>query len=253
MVRSAIAAALVLTVTGAAPKPAEPPIEATLISLREVRTHELMPSDSFVFDHNKPGLTLAFALTPPSGLTLLEVHQPRDIVAMDSTGADLTGIEPNFMDRKDFVELEQSFDEAPTGFTMRLTPATREAEWMTVSTSFDAVFYAGTTTEEVEVTREWIDLPSSLTGGETVRVRLAGEGEQAELEMQPGTAKSRFEEIILVAGAQGLDSMGTMWNDEQATFMFSGSPEGVTGAKFVARTGLRTRTIGVRVVEQPLP
>jgi hypothetical protein len=253
MVRSAIAAALVLTVTGAAPKPVEPPIEATLTSLREVRTHELMPSDGFVFDHNKPGLTLAFTLTPPSGLTLLELRQPQQMVATDSTGADLTGIEPDFMDRREFVELEQSFNKAPTGFTLRLTPAAREAEWVTVSGMFDAVFYAGTTTEEIEITREWSELPSSLTGGETIRVRLAGEGQQAELEMQPGSVHARFEEITLLAGADELDSMGTMWNDEQATLMFGGSPDGVTSARFVARTGLRTKTIGVRIVEQPLP
>jgi len=253
MVRSAAACALVLLITGAAPKPAEPPIEATLTSLREVRAHALLPTDGFEFDHNKPGLTMAFTITPPSGLTLLEVGQPAQIVATDSTGADLTDIEPNFMDHREFIEIETSFDEAPTGFTLRLTPPSRQARTVTVSAMFDAVFYAGTTTEEVEVAGEWSDLPASLTGGETIRVRLAGEGRQAELEMQPGSAKSRFQEITLLSGEDELDGMGSMWNDEQATYMFSGSPDSVSGARFTVRTGLRTRSIGVRVVDQRLP
>lgn len=253
MVRTAAAAALVLVVTGAAPKPAEPPIEATLTSLREVRMHQLLPTDDFVFDHNKPGLTMAFTITPPSGLSLLEVRQPAQIVATDSTGADLTDIEPNFMDRKEFVEIEPSFDEAPTGFTLRLAQASRHATTVTVGAMFDAVFFAGTTTEEVEVTGEWSELPASLTDGETIRVRLAGEGQQAELEVQPGSVQSRFEEVALLRGDDELDGMGSMWNDEQATYMFTGSPEGVTTARFTVRTGLRTRSIGVRVVDQRLP
>jgi hypothetical protein len=257
MIRPAFAAFIVAgsLAVGASPKPQMPAIEPTLDTVREVRVATLTAPDenAFVFDTDKPGLTLAFTLTPPSGLTLLDVRQPARIEATDSTGADLTGIEPGFMDEREYVALEQSFGDAPTGFTMRLTPPARGAQSFTLATAFEAVFFAGTSTEEVAVSREWSALPASLTGGESVRIRLGGGASNAQLEMQPGTAKERFEEVILLVGAAELESSGTMWNDDEATFLFSGSSERVTAARFVARTGVRTQTVRINLVEQALP
>ncbi|MFG0276133.1 MAG: hypothetical protein ACF8QF_13860 [Phycisphaerales bacterium] len=257
MIRPALAAFLVAgsLAVGASPKPQTLAIEPTLDSVREVRVATLIEPDenAFVFDSDKPGLSLKFTLHPPSGLTLLEVRQPARIVATDSTGADLAGIEPGFMDELEYVALEQSFGDAPTGFTMRLTAPARSATSFTLAADFDAVFFAGTTTDEVAASREWSDLPASLTGGETVRIRLGGGANNAQLEMQPGTAKERFEEVILLAGGAELESNGTMWNDDEATFLFSGSSERVTAVRFVARTGLREQTVRINLVEQALP
>jgi hypothetical protein len=253
---SALTSGLAAIASATKPMPAQAAsIGATLTQVRETRVHEIAaPSeDDFVFPNEKPGLFLSFDLLIPEGLTLIDLDQPTRIRAVDSVGSDLTVIEESFMGTKDHVELEQSFGEAPTGFVMTLATPIRSATRFTVEANMVATLFARTSEKTMAAPTEWTTLPSDLTGGVEVRVKVDGDDASANVHVKPGTAKELFEEITLQGGGQKLNSMGSMWSDDSATFFFDGAFAPDMNVAFTIRTGLTTMPVNVSLVDAVLP
>lgn len=253
---SVLTSGLAALASATKPMPAQPAsIRATLTQVRETRVHDIAaPSeDRFVFPNEQPGLFLSFDLNIPEGLTLIDLEQPTRIRAVDSVGSDLTVIEESFMGTKDHVELEQSFGEAPTGFVMTLATPVRSATRFTVEAAMVATLFAQTTEKTLPAPTDWVSLPPDVTGGVDVRIKVDGDDSSANVHVQPGTARDLFEEITLKGAGRELDSMGSMWSDDNATFFFDGAFKPGMTITFTIRTGLTTMPVNVSLVDATLP
>ncbi|MEM9065751.1 MAG: hypothetical protein AAGB51_09715 [Planctomycetota bacterium] len=232
----------------------ELPIELT--DVREVRAVALVDADenSWVFPSDQPGLFLKFNFEAPAGSTVLNFEQPERIRAIDSTGRDLTNIEPNFSDIKEFVSMGQSFGDAPSNFTVNLDNPSRAAETFSVATSFGATVFAEIKRHNAGFNSTWTAIPTNLTNGQKVEFSVGEMGGNPSILVRPGTAKDLFEQIYIVSGGNEASSNGAMWNDQQATFFFD-SPANANNASiaFDIRFGLETIPVKVFVKDQPLP
>jgi hypothetical protein len=77
-----------------------------------------------------PGLTLTFALRLPSGAQVMELRQPKNVVATDSAGTDLSKIEPGFRGELDYVELELDFKDDDETSEITLHAARPLRSWL---------------------------------------------------------------------------------------------------------------------------
>lgn len=206
----------------------------------------------------KPGLNLTFNVDLPEGQRLLDVSEPSNFTAKDSTGTDLTQIEKNVMGERDYIELAREFNKPAKKFMMQLALTERKATSFNLQGDVTITSFAGTETEEVALSTNWTQLDSDLFGDQTVRCRLQSResfnGEKVpELTFEPGAIKNAIEEIELVRNGRSISSQGSMWNNEQATYIFDGPYHKDYRAKITVRTNVNETPIQLKITDHELP
>ena len=232
------------------------PVNLNLTDVREVRAVALVEAaeTAFVFNSDRPGLFLTFGYALPAGLQVLGINQPETITATDSTGRDLTGIEPNFHDELEFVSQKQVFSDEAPALDFVLANPSRSATRFDLDCSFSVEVFEGVDEHRFPAPAEFTALPAKFFGGDEVRFKLGSMGSNATVVVEPGTAMDLFENVQIISNGQTIENQGTMWNDEQATFMFDG-PANANNAQVVfnVRVGVRTLPVVIRLEDQPLP
>ncbi len=227
-----------------------------LKSIQEVRRSELVKDPQEGFSFVKPGLVLAFDLDLASGRRVVEVLEPDAVKAVDSTGEDLTAIEPNFFGRRQHVEVIETYDGSSSEFKefkFTLALPDRQASSVDLATSLQVVTDNGAREVVLDVGRDWTPIDPDLFPGKNVKARLKQGRENVELELVPGTVKGAIESIEVVSAGRSLGSYGTMWNDMQITYSFQGRLATGMKVKLRVRRGLETETIDLDLEDLPLP
>jgi len=206
----------------------------------------------------KPGLNLTFKVSLPDGLRLLDVSEPRDFSAKDSTGKDLTKIEKNIMGERDYVEVVQRFNEPATQFMMQLALTKRSATTFDLQGSVTITTFAGTKTEQIELDTEWVELDVDVFDGKQVRCRLKPRdsftgNKVPTLVFEPGTVKSAIEDVQLVRNGQTVNSQSSMWNDQQVMYSFEGEYHKDYRARITLRHNVQQTPVPMKLTRQRLP
>jgi hypothetical protein len=229
-------------------------LRPTIMEIRETRSTILFEKETeFTMPTDEPGVVLKFDIGIPEGLTLLSLEQPSEIHASDSTERDMTQIKEGYSGVQEFIRLGQSWNEPPSEFTLSLSPPSRSATRFSVEAQFLGVFFEKTEAHTLTVGSEWITLPAELSSGRTIKFRAEQGNDSINLHVQPGDAKDLFDNMVMKTSAGDSEHNGTMWNDNQATFWFTGEFEESMELTFDVHVGLREMPIYVSLQDQPLP
>jgi hypothetical protein len=205
------------------------------------------------FEMNKPGLVLTFGVRLPDGRRVVEVREPDWVKAADSTGKDLTQIEPNMFDRREHLELVHTWGESPSKLEFKLALPQRRATSFDLMTTIDVVTDTGSRVEVVAVGTDWTTLSPKLFPGEEVIARLKQGSRDLELELKPGTIRSVIEKVEITGGDQPLESYSTMWSDLGLMYSFEGKHQPGMKVRLTLRTGLQTMPVAIELDDQRLP
>jgi hypothetical protein len=228
----------------------------TLLSVTETRRIDYRPKDddAMTFTSDAPGLMLDFKVQLPDGLQLAEVAQPSTVQAQDSTGTDLSDVEPDFAGDKTYLSVVHSWDAPPTEIQFMLALPTRNATSFSLDALAQAQVFASHETTEIELTEVWQKLDRNVLGidGATIRFRNSSHGPTVQI--RPGTVKDRIETLELF-NSQGepLDSSWTQWTDADVEYTFNGQGDAHMKAKITARMGFQVMPITITLKDQKLP
>ena len=224
-----------------------------LVKVQEVRRARLVSQDENTYEFNKPGLELTFEVTLPDGKQLIDIEQPAKIVATDSTGHDLTGIEKNFMGRRQHVTFLRTMGEPSKEFTIQLAPPTRQAAHFSVATAFDVWGFNELKELVATVTAKPVELDAALFGGTKVSAVLQSRGDRTQLVLTPGTIKQFVEDVTLSDGTRDFESGGAMWNNVMLSYDFDIEAAESMTIKLTIRSGMSKMPCTVAIKNQPLP
>jgi len=244
-------------------------VDPTLVLTRIVETRERViaaAGDGGFHPFDEPGLRLTFRLTPPDGLRLLGVSQPSELVAVDSSGADLADIEPGFGGEREYLSTsmvhffgDEEEQDPGADVSLRLAPSTRAAATCTVAATFDAEFYAGLKDVTLSLGDAWTAIDADAVGGLSVRARFRPMegfgGESWGLEVSPAEASRLFDSVEVEYAGDTSDSEGSISDGRTISYFFTGGfEEGEpVEARFRVRTGLQTFTLHIREEDVDLP
>ena len=234
-----------------------PPL-LTLARVMEIRAASIGKNqnedDAFMMSSETPGLVLTFSLRLPSGVKVMEVHQPTKVVAADSEGTDLAKVEPRFGDEIEYVDLEHDFkdDDDTSEITLHLAPAARKAMTFDAATAFEIMVYTGVKSVPLEVGKEWSPLPAgAVPEGTNARIRLTEDG----FAIEPASLESTIDKLEVRTGPnEVVDSNGWFSDGSVITYMFDDVPaQGPVKATITVRTGMKAVPLTVELKGQPLP
>jgi len=221
-----------------------------LIQIKEVRQTRLSGEDS-VFD--RPGLTLTFALDLPAGSQLVGLREPESLRAVDSTGLDLTAIEPGFGGEPDYLNVVHAWEGQPKEATLTLALPRRRAETVSVDAKIEAVVCSGTERVEVAATGAPAALRTGVGGFPQAQVRVERKGGQLQVIVTPGTVKPWIEDVAVVAGGAAHESSSAMWSDAQLVYFVAAPAEAAEKIRLTVRRDLRAIPVRLDLAEVALP
>ncbi len=232
---------------------AAPEVALTLTEVRELRSRVLVepdPNKSAIFD--RPGVTLVFGIETAPGLRVLDVGDPVDLEATDSTGRDLTDVEPDMFGNKKFVELAHAWDAPPSELTVRLALTDRSATTLDLAGALPIRVYEGVEVVVVTLADDWqpVDLGPDAP---MATARMVEAGGMLQVELRPGTAKELLERVEVVVDGEPVESNGAIWNDQEAAFQFPGQVPPDAEVRFGVRRGVRQARVEVAVEGVQLP
>lgn len=230
--------------------------KAVLTRIQEQRAVEIVkPDDQMMrMSGNEPKLVLRFTLVLPEGVMVSDVEQPKAVQAKDSTGKDLSKIEPGFRNERTFVEMQTRWNEDDADeFEFVLLPALRKAETFSLRTTFGLHVYTGTTATEIKPTGDWMNLDKEAFGGMAVRVRLDDPESPSGLEVRPVEARNFIERIEQMVDDEWSESNGWMADGRTITYMLPGGGEGPVQLRLHVRTGSTTIPVEIALEDQALP
>jgi len=228
----------------------------SLNSIRENRTLQVVKptDDAMMMMGDTPGLLLTFGIALPEGRKLLDLQQPRKVTAKDSTGTDLSAIEPGFSGDREYVDDVASWkDEGVSEITLRLASSARAATTFDVNAEFTASVFTGTKVLKASPTAEWSDLDPAMFGGRKVQVRINQENDSFGVEFKPDSTKDLIEKLELVSGDSTIEGNGWFSDGRSVTFMVDAKPEGPVTANITVRTGVETIPLRIDLKAQALP
>lgn len=211
-------------------------------------------NDMFMMSSDQPALTLTFSLRLPAGTQLMDIEQPADVVATDSSGADLSKIEPGFRDEREYIEQVYDFedDDDLCDLTLQLTPSSRAAQTFSVQTTFNASIFTGSKPVQIQAGPNWTPLEVEAADfARPVRFRVDDGG----LTLEPSDIQKRIERIdVHVNGNEVSTGNGWFSDGTSITYMFDELPDArPLTFTIVLRTGVRTIPLTLNVKDQPLP
>ncbi len=232
-------------------------VTASVVRLKEVRLREVSDTksnDVGMFD--KPGLTVTLKFNVPSGMKVLDVVEPTSIKATDSTGTDLTKVEPGFNGKAQYMGMMFDDDKQKGEAAIVLLPAARGATTLDLSMTSEITLYRDVSKVTVAgltaTGSEWVDLPAESFGsGAKARVKIARDSVQ--IETKPESLHDAIAEVTFVSGGEMMESQGSMWGMGTCTFMFPGKPKDNAKVVFDVRTGFEKRAMTVEAKGVALP
>ena len=232
-----------------------PAIEPRLTKITDHRVSKLTEDESG-FDFNQPEFSLTFDLDLRPGFEFSAFDQTGALItATDSVGADLSAIEANMFGRQDHFEAIGVWSEDRfryDSFKLRLVQPARSAEHFSVNASVPVTVYAGTEVHEIRLDGQSREL-SAATFGPGASIGMAGQDENTDVSIRPGTLKETIEDLQLVVDGAVIDSMSTFWNDDVATYKFAAPlPEQVT-IRIVTRSNMHVVPLRIKIEKMPLP
>jgi hypothetical protein len=236
------------------PKKAAPRI--VLKSVQEVRRNDLAKVPDNAFSFTKPGLVLTFGVKLAEGRRVVGVSEPVTVRAVDTTGRDLTAIEPNFFGRRQHVEVIETFGDSTREFKefkFTLALPDRRATSFGLAASVDLTTDAGAQEVVLDIRDTWTPIDSGIFPGKSVKARLKQGRNTVELEFVPGTIKAAIESVEVGAAGTTLEFQGTMWNETKTTYSFQGKLAPGLRVKLMVRAGLDDVPIEIDLRDQPLP
>lgn len=250
------------TAQNAAPAPAAPapaaqtPITPKLTLIRELREADLRPKsdDGFiVFSSGGPGLRLSMSMDLPDGSKVSHIAQPKSIRAADDRATDLTQIEPGFSDAREWVSVEQWFDD-PATLEVRLLAPPRAAETFTVFFETSITTYRGVEHADVDLIRKWTPLTHPSLTPLKAEYRITSRG---NFEIRPVAARELIEGVIALS--DDMDEMidppgrSVSWDDKTAEFSVDPAPEEGQKVRMWVRADVKTIPVRVDIADQKLP
>lgn len=237
--------------------------QAVLREIREVRQLTLVKPDregGFVFSSDRPGLRLMLDLQVPQGRTLIDIDQPEKIEAVDSSGRDLTDIEPGFGGKREYIEVSQSFNFDKESYdhevTMHLAVPSRAAESFSVSAVVQATTYAGLRDLSVDLKTAWTNLDPTDFGGLPARVRLKKSfGDDYGVELSPARAARFIESFDVGVEGNAISSSGSMSDDRTIVYFLDDSvdPNEPATMRIKLRQHVETTPVEIIFKDQRLP
>lgn len=243
------------------PKPADTTQAAPMLKLSrivETRALDVIKPEGdnamFTMSSDKPGLQLTFALHLPSGVKVMDVHQPTEVSATDSEGTDLTKIEPGFGDELEYIDLEHDFkeDDEVSEITLHLLPAARKASTFGAVAAFEAIVYTGVMPVKIDIGAEWSPLPAEIAqSNPKARIHATDEG----IAVEPALLEASIEKVELQTGPnEVVESNGWFADGTTITYMFDDMPkQRPAKLTLTVRTGVKTVPLMIEVKNQPLP
>lgn len=231
-------------------------ITPKLLLVRELRELDLRPKNPdsiFMQSGGGPGLHLSMSLPLPQGVKVSHVSQPKAMLAADDKGADLSKIEPNFDDEREWLSVEQWFDD-PATLEVSLTMPGRTAE--TFSAKFDAEIttYSGIEHVDIDLIRKWTPMTHPSLAAIKAEYRITSRG---NFEVRPGAARELIEGVIALG--EGLEDVtespghSVSWSDESAEFSVDPAPEDGQKLRMWVRADVKTIPVRVDIKDQRLP
>ncbi len=254
-----IAACALLTVAGAATTIDEDPRSAGAVALRltevkEVRLTSLAPEAEGAAFFDRPGLTLTFGLSLPKGATLIELQEPTSIRAVDSTGADLSLIEPGFSGERDYIDVIHQWEGEAKEATLTLALPQRAATTVSLQAQLSATICAGTMSVDLPAASTPTPVKASVPGFPGAKLHLEHKpGAQPQIIITPGTVKPWIENIALIAGGVEQDSGSAMWSDHRLVYYFEAAPAAGATVRLTIRRDLRDVPVTLDLTSVPLP
>ncbi|MHC4102732.1 MAG: hypothetical protein ACYS15_00700 [Planctomycetota bacterium] len=240
----------------ASPRDRSSPGRADVLALKridELRRADVVKADDNGFEMSQPGLVLTFGIRLPIGRRVVEVQEPAQVTAVDSTGSDLTQIEANIFGRREHLELVHVWNEPPSRLKFTLALPRRQATSFDLSTTIGVVTDTGSHDVVMDVGTDWTQLDPKIFPGTNAVARLKQGKRDLELELKPGTIRATIEKVQIISGGEPLESYSSMWSDLGLMYSFQGTHEPGMKAKLTLRNGLQTMPVTIALDGQLLP
>jgi hypothetical protein len=241
------------------------PLTPMPTAIKEIRETKLEPPKkggmmSFSSSSSdKPGLRVTLSVDLPSGSKLLDVTQPKTITAKDSSGTDLTQIEKNFHDEREYLQKDEfgSFDDddkkGPAKLTLTLGQPAREAKTFSASCEASAVLGGPVKPITIAPAKDWTAFDSPDLAGLGSKYRLTSEGGQTTLEFQNDKPKSMIENVTVANGSETTKSSGWMSMNGSLSYTISAALTKDSKVQLNVHTGVRTVPIKIDLKDVKLP
>lgn len=243
--------AAVLIAAALGPAPGAEPLPLKLQSVRETRELDVRPEEERPAFGNA-GLVVTFEAGLPKGSDVLSIAQPTNVEAKDSTGGDLTSIRPGVFDEREYLKIEDWFDEASM-LQVMLAPSSRKAESFSVSLRAEATIYSGVEGHDVNPVEEWTAFthPALAAAKAEYRYRKPEEAGGA-LQVRPAAAREFIESIVPATEDAEPAGYSVSYYDEMASFDVAPLEPGQKLRIFV-RKDIRKVPIVIDLKDQKLP
>lgn len=226
-----------------------------VLLVRELRELDLRPKDdsAIMSGGNSPGLHLSMSLGLPEGSKVSAVTQPKKIRATDNKSTDLTKIDTNFDDEREWLSVEQWFDDPPT-LEVSLTIPARTAETFSLAFEADITTYSGIEHTDIDLVRKWTPLEHPSLAPLKAQYRINPRG---NFEVRPVAARELIESVIALG--EGMEDQtepqghSVSWDDKTAEFSVDPAPEEGQKIRIWVRADVKTVPVRVDIKDQKLP
>jgi hypothetical protein len=201
---------------------------------------------------NKPGLRVTLQATPPAGLRVLEVEQPSNLKATDSSGADISQIEEGFGGKREYLKLEgfgSPFDDdkmnEPQEIVLSLGESARKADKFSATGTGKALIGGKPRSVTIEPAKEWTKLDIPEFAGIDSRYRVkSGDGETS-IEFKSDAVEPRIHEMIVVRGEQRNEANG--WSSMNGVLQYTINAALDKGAKIEMQVFTDVREVAIKI------
>lgn len=236
------------------PTSSDEPLSMTLTKVREVRhldvgDHE---EDGFRMFSSSPGLFADFLINIPEGAKVLGIVQPEEFKAFDSTGKDLSDVEPDFWGNPAWLETD-TFSDTPK-VTLKLTPSARAATTFSAKGEGKVRVSFGLDPHDVEQKTAWtpFEHPALKKMNAAFRFKKDADDEWASLEVRPTEARDLIASIVPAADDAEPQGYSVSYNDKTASFSIE-SPAAGQKIRLFLHKDMKELPVVIDLKDQPLP
>lgn len=251
---SIVGVALLASPVAPAPKASDEPLKLRLTKVREVRhvavgDHE---EDGFRMFAGSPGLFADFLIELPDGAKVLGIVQPEGLKAFDSTGKDLSDVEPDFWGNPAWLETD-TFSDTPK-ITLKLTPSARAATTFSARGEGKVRVSFGLDPHDVEQNAAWtpFEHPMLAKMKAAYRYKKDDDDEWASLEVRPAEAKDLIASVVPASDDAEPQGYSVSYNDKTASFSIEAPAAGQKIRLFLHKD-MKELPVVIDLKDQTLP